>query len=355
MLNNSPETKCFRIALDAMGGDFAPINEIQGAIEAYKAYKALDSQTQIEIVFVGNETQIRSALAQFDYSDFKFSIVHAEEVVTMDDDPTDVLKNKKNSSLYKALELHSNGYADAFVSAGNTGAVLSTGTVLLGRIKGVSRPTIGSFFPTQGGQPVLVLDVGANVDSKPRFIYEFAVMGSIYTTQMLGVENPRVGLLNYGEEPTKGTETVKQAYKMIKESNLNFIGNVEGRDILLGSADVIVCDGFVGNVVLKFAESFLGFMKSLFKSFASKNILNLAIMAIFKPVIKKIFKNLDYQEYGGVPLLGVKGVVIIGHGKSTPKALKNMILRAVDIINKDLNKKIENALNPIQISETNSK
>lgn len=349
MPNTNIEQKCFRIALDAMGGDFAPINEIQGAIAAFRA---LDSSVKIEIVFVGNETKIRSALSQLDYSKLNYSIVHAEEVVTMDDDPVDVIKTKRNSSLYKALELHANGYVDAFVSAGNTGAVLSTATVLLGRIKGVSRPTIGSFFPTQGKNPVLVLDVGANVDSKPRFLYEFAVMGAIYANQALSIENPRIGLLNYGEEPTKGTESVKAAYKMLKESNLNFIGNVEGRDILLGSADVIVCDGFTGNVVLKFAESFLTFMKSLFKSFASKNIFNLLLMAIFKPVIKKIFKNLDYQEYGGVPLLGVNGVVIIGHGKSTPKALKNMILRAVDNIKNELNSKIQTALNTEQISET---
>jgi glycerol-3-phosphate acyltransferase PlsX len=268
----------------------------------------------------------------------------------MNDYPTEALKRKKNSSLYKGIEYLSQGYADGFISAGNTGAVLSTATVLLGRITGVSRPTIGSFFPSQNNHPTLVLDVGANIDCKPRFLYEFAVMGSIYASQSFGLEHPRIGLLNIGEESSKGTDIIQQTYKLLKDSQLNFIGNVEGKDILQGTADVVVCDAFVGNIVLKFAESVLGILKFKFKQFAKKNILNLFMMAVFTPIIKKIFKDFDYQEHGGVPLLGVNGVVIIGHGKSSPKAIQNMIYQAVSNIKKDINTKIENILNPSSLS-----
>lgn len=337
------EQKTYRIAIDAMGGDFAPNNEVLGAIKAYQEKKA---NSNFEVVFIGNEPKIRAAIAQSDPGNLNYSIVHADDVITMEDDPTEILKKKTNSSLHKGLSLHSQGYADAFLSVGNTGAVLTAATVLLGRIKGASRPTIGSFFPTQGGYPVFVLDVGANIDSKPKFLYEFAVMGSIFVTQTLGIENPRIGLLNIGEEASKGTDTLLQTYELLKASHLNFIGNVEGRDILLGSVDVVVCDGYVGNVVLKFAESFAGLLKNKIKSFASGSLLNKISIALFLPILKRIFKEFDYQEYGGVPLLGVNGVVLIGHGKSTPKAISKMILKAVDIVNQDVNKKIENALNP---------
>ena len=218
--------RTLKIAVDAMGGDFAPINEVTGSINAYKNK---DSSLDLEIILVGDEKKIRSAMLQNEYSDFKYSIVHADDVVTMNDDPTAVIKKKKNSSLYKGLELHSQGYADAFVSAGNTGAVLSTATVLLGRIKGISRPTIGQLFPTQTNTPTFVVDVGANIDSKPRFLFEFAIMANIYVNQMLGLENPRIGLLNIGEESSKGTDVILQTYALLKDSQLNFIGNEIGR------------------------------------------------------------------------------------------------------------------------------
>jgi glycerol-3-phosphate acyltransferase PlsX len=221
---------------------------------------------------------------------------------------------------------------------------MSTATVLLGRIKGVSRPTIGSFFPTQKETPTFVLDVGANIDSKPRFLYEFAVMGSIQVTHMLGLEYPKIALLNIGEEKSKGNDIIQETYELLSKSNLNFIGNVEGRDILQGTADVVVCDGFTGNILLKFAESFVGFFKSKVITFSQKNIFNLITAGLMKPFLKKIFKQFDYQEYGGVPLLGVGGVVIIGHGKSSAKAIQNMIVRAKEMIINDVNKKIELAL-----------
>ncbi|MGE5480014.1 MAG: phosphate acyltransferase PlsX [Chloroflexota bacterium] len=344
--------KTIKIALDAMGGDFAPKNEVEGAV---LAYEKLSKNANIEIVFYGDEKKIRAALAKAGSNNLKYSIVHSDEVVTMHDDPTEIYKTKKDSSLYRSLESQRKGDCDATVSAGNTGATMALGTILLGRIRNVSRPTIGSFFPTQTSRPTLVLDVGANVDSKPRFLYEYGVMGAIYSEHIMGLKSPRVGLLNIGEEPTKGNAAVREAHELLSASDLNFAGNMEGRDIFSGEFDVVICDGFVGNVILKFAESFLGLLKTKFKDFASKGIKNKLMVALALPVMKKILKGFDYQEYGGVPLLGVNGVVIIGHGKSTPLAISNMLLRAAEQIEKNINGKIEQALNPGNYSNNEKK
>lgn len=341
------ENKIYRIAIDAMGGDFAPNNEIVGAISLFDK-KVLGSN--VEVIFVGNERQIRSTLEQFDISRLNYSIVNAEEVISMSDDLSSALK-KKNSSLHKGLSLVNQGLADAFVSAGNTGAVLSASTLILGRINGVSRPTIGQLFPSKKKNPTLLLDVGANIDCKPRYLYEFAIMGSIYVSQILGIENPRIGLLNIGEESSKGTEVIQNTFNLLKESQLNFIGNVEGRDIMSGEADVIVCDGFTGNIVLKFAESVGSYLKYQFKSFASRFILNKLLVLFTLPVMRKIMKQFDYQEYGGVPLLGVNGVVIIGHGKSSPRAIMKMIEKAIEFVQRDVNTKIERALSEKDVKE----
>jgi glycerol-3-phosphate acyltransferase PlsX len=326
-----------------MGGDFAPLNEVYGSILAANDKNRL---VDFEIVFVGDEKKITEAIKNYNPKDLNYSIVHAEEVVTMHDDPTSVLKKKKNSSLYKGIKLLADNYVDAFVSAGNTGATLSTATILLGRIEGVSRPTIGSFFPTTRKFPTLLLDVGANIDVKPRYLYEFALMGSIYYKSIFGIENPKVGLLNIGEEETKGSELLLSTYKILKESSLNFIGNVEGRDVLLGTADVIVCDGLIGNIVLKFAESVLGLFKTKVKDYSRRSIINALKVLVLKPALRNMLKDMDYQQYGGVPLLGVNGIVIIGHGKSSPVAIKNMIYTAIEQARKEINKKIERALNP---------
>ncbi|MGB9771282.1 MAG: phosphate acyltransferase PlsX [Candidatus Kapaibacteriota bacterium] len=335
--------KFLRIAVDTMGGDFAPLNEVQGAILAYRNREPF---TNFEIVLVGDESKIREAIKNYNPKEFNYSIVHAEEIVTMHDDPTAVIKKKRNSSLYKGIKLLAENYVDAFVSAGNTGAVLSTATVLLGRIEGVSRPTIGSFFPTVAKLPTLLVDVGANIDAKPKYLYEFGLMGSIYYRSLLGIENPRVALLNIGEEETKGSEILLNTYKIFKESSLNFIGNVEGRDVLLGTAEVVVCDGLVGNIVLKFAESVLGLFKTKVRNYAKRSVINALKILFLKPALKNILKDMDYQQYGGVPLLGVNGVVIIGHGKSSPIAIQNMIYTAIEMSKKEINKKIERALNP---------
>ncbi len=336
-----PNSNNIRIALDVMGGDFAPENEVKGAIFAFNELKNVAG---IEFIFVGNEQKIKDVLARTEHSGLNYSIIHTDEIVTMHDDPVAVLKTKKNSSLYMAAELLAKGQADTFVSAGNTGAMLSVSTMLLGRIKGVSRPTIGTYMPTIKSTPTFVLDVGATIDLKPRFLYEFAVMGSIYVSHFLGKDKPTVALLNIGEEETKGTDAIKETYSMLSQSHLNFIGNIEGRDILAGAADVVVCDGFTGNIVLKLAESFLNILKFKIKDYASKGFLNKLKVGMMLPTMKSVLSEFDYQEYGGVPLLGVNGVVIIGHGKSTPKAIKNMIVRSIEFYQKGINSRIETAL-----------
>jgi len=336
------ENKKFRIAIDMMGSDLAPVSELQGVSDFANSHKEAKNT---QFFFIGKEDIINNHISSIDLKNVDYKIIHADEIVGMDDDSTVALKQKKNSSIAVGVQMHKNGEVDAFLSAGNTGAMLSTSTVLLGRIKGVSRPTIGTFFPSLNVNPTLILDAGANVDSKAKFLYEFAVMGSLYFKEMFGVANPKVALLNIGEEESKGNELVLEAYKLLKESNLNFVGNVEGRDIFLGKADVIVCDGFTGNVVLKFAESILGFFKSTIRNYANKSIFKKLRVAVFAPTLKDIFKDFDYQEHGGVPMLGVNGVIIIGHGSSTALAVENMIKRSIEIISKNLNKKIENELN----------
>ena len=331
----------YRIALDAMGGDYAPLNELKGAYEVLNDPQHSD----ISLYLFGNKELIESKIKELGFDGSKVEIIPSVDDVTMKDDPTDVLKKKKTSSLYLGADFHRNGNCDAFVSAGNTGAMMTVSTMLLGRINGVSRPTIGSFFPTVKPNPTFVLDVGATVDLRPRYLYEYAVMGSIYVEKMQNIANPKIGLLNVGEEESKGTEAIRESYKMMKEGKFNFIGNVEGRDIFAGTADVVVCDGFVGNIVLKFAESFISILKSKIKDYSESGLVNKIKTAVMVPVLKDVLAQFDYQNYGGVPLLGVNGVSIIGHGKSTPLAVKNMIVRAKEMIAAEINKKIENELN----------
>jgi len=330
--------KKLRIALDVMGGDFAPEREIAGARKAL-----MDSKGEIELFLIGNEKVIRRTLSSQKGESSQFQIVHAPQVVTMEDVPTAAIKNKRDSSLAIGMRLHSEGKVDAFVSAGNTGAVLSASTLILGRIKGISRPTIGTFIPAEHG-PCLLLDAGANVDSRAQHLYEFALMGSIYYKIIKKKENPTVALLNVGEEKTKGTEEIQQAYKLLFESNLNFIGNVEGGDILKAKADVVVCDGFVGNIVLKFGESVPKFLKYRLRKFSKKGLMQKLAVAISLWPLKKSLSDFDPNEEGGVPVLGVNGVVIVGHGSSTPKGIKNMIMRAVEMARSKINEQIELAL-----------
>ncbi len=321
-----------------MGGDFAPGNVIAGAVDALRR-----DPGAFELLLVGPSDRLKADPAFAGTGGLALSIIHAPEVVTMDDSATAVLKQKKNSSIAVGLNLQKEGKADAFVSAGNTGAVMSASTLILGRTAGVARPTIGAFFPSRSGVCLLV-DAGANVDCKPRHLMEFGMMGSIYTSAMFGVERPAVGLLNVGEEETKGNEASLEAHALLKGAPINFIGNVEGRDILSGKVHVVVCDGFVGNILLKFAESVPSFFKDRISSFVGPNPLRKLLLVPALGSLRGAMKSMDYEEHGGVPLLGVKGVSIIGHGKSTPKAITNMIIKAKEMVVKNINGRIEQAM-----------
>jgi len=321
-----------------MGGDFAPRNIVAGAFEALR-----ETGSRFEVLLVGPEALINEEIKSRQPDNLRCGVVNANQVIDMDDGPTAALRKKRDSTIAVGISLQNEGKAEAFISAGNTGAVMSASTLILGRVAGVGRPTIGAFFPSEKGV-CLLLDAGANVDCKPQHLYEFGVMGSIYVKEMFGFERPLVGLLNIGEEDSKGTETVREAYKLLKESKLNFVGNVEGRDILQGKAHVVVCDGFVGNVVLKFGESVPGFFKGMIRQYVSENIFRKLAAVFIRNSMRSAFKSMDYEEHGGVPVLGVNGVSIIGHGKSTPKAIKNMILKAEEMVNKKINTRIQEAL-----------
>jgi len=330
-----------RVAVDAMGGDFAPANVIRGSIDALAA-----DREGLEILLVGPADRLRQEIPAGEGGrELPLTIVGASEVITMKDSATAALKQKKDSTIAVGLRLQTDHRADAFVSAGNTGAVMSASTLILGRIVGVARPTIGAFFPSESGVCLLV-DAGANVDCKPRHLLEFGIMGSIYTSAMFGIGKPAVGLLNVGEEESKGTEAVVEAHALLSASGLNFIGNVEGRDILQGRAHVVVCDGFTGNVLLKFGESIPAFFKGRISGYVADKPLKKLLMVPALGTFRSAMKSLDYEEYGGVPLLGVKGVSIIGHGKSTPKAVMNMILKAKEMVEKNINGLIEQAMVP---------
>lgn len=326
------------IALDAMGGDFAPENVVKGAIESLKV------NSKIDILLIGNSDMINEVLKKNGYSFPEDNIIHTEQVVEMKDSPTQVLKTKTNSSMIKCIDMVKNGEAVAAVSAGNTGAMLAASTIRIGRIKGVGRPTIGAPLPTINNNHCYVYDAGTNVDCKPEHLKEFAIMGSIYAKYMLGIEKPRVGLLSVGEEDSKGNEVSLKAFELIKQANLNFLGNVEGNDILLGKADLVVCDGFLGNVLLKFAESTLTLMKGLLRNYADTSLSNKIKVLLAKGTLKSALSQMDYQNYGGVPLLGVDGISIIGHGSSSPLAIRNMILKAVEINNSGLIQKFKETL-----------
>lgn len=322
-----------------MGGDFAPRNIVAGALDALR-----ETGNRFEILFVGPENPVAGVLNDLGGGlNLRYRVIPARQVIDMHDPATAAVRQKKDSSIAVGVTLQTEGRADAFVSAGHTGAVMSASTLILGRIEGVSRPTIGAFFPSVNGV-CLLLDAGGNVDCKPQNLYEFAVMGSIYAAEMFGYRNPKVGLLNIGEEDTKGADAVREAHGLLKNSSLNFVGNVEGGDILRGNAQVVVCDGFVGNVLLKFGESVPGFFKHAVKQHLKKNVFSMLSGALVKGSLRGAMKSMDYEEYGGVPVLGINGISIIGHGKSTPKAIKNMILKAEEMVQKNINGRIKQAM-----------
>ena len=337
MHNPGSQTPLCRIAVDAMGGDFAPRNAVIGAIQAFEEKK------NFELLLVGKKLAIKDVLSKNNLNFDENNIIHADDIIEMGDVPVNAIKLKPNSSIVVGASLVKDKKADAFVSAGNTGAMMAASTLIIGRISGIGRPTIGQAMPNEAGISML-FDVGASVDSKPRHLLEYAIMGTIFTKEIYGIENPTVGILSVGEEDSKGNELSLTASELIRKTNLNFIGNVEGRDILKGTANVVVCDGFVGNIVIKFGESVLDFLKFKFKTYANEGMINKLKMGLVKSSLKTVLKDFDYEEYGGVPLLGINGISIIGHGSSTPRAIKNMVIRAHEMYEKKLIEKIESSI-----------
>lgn len=326
------------IALDAMGSDKAPKPEIEGAVLAARHYG-------VEVLLVGPEQQLGAALRDHpSAADVPVRVVNATEVVGMHDKAAQAVRTKKDSSMRVGLRQVRDGKACGFVSAGNTGAVMATAKMVLGTVPGVDRPGLAAVFPTAAGTAALLLDVGANVDSKPQNLEQFAVMGEIYYRSILGNAKPRVGLLSIGEEESKGNELTREAYKLLKQLAFNFVGNVEGRDLYNGKVDVIVCDGFVGNVALKISEGMVEAVRFLLKESLRATITRQVGFLLSRRAFDDFKKRLDYSEYGGAPLLGVKGVCIVGHGSSNANAIKNAIRVAAEGARYNINGNIEQEL-----------
>ncbi len=327
-----------RIAIDAMGGDLAPASVVEGSIWAHQ-----ENHEDFEMILVGEKQKIQHQLSRLKADHQPIEIYHASEQIEMEDEAVESLK-KKDSSVAVGIRLQKEGRVDAFISGGNTGAVMTHALMTLGRLEGINRPAIASLLPTEKGI-VAVLDVGANAECKAINLYQFGVMGSVYMSQVFKKSTPRIGLLSIGEESTKGNEVTLLAHKLLSEDrSLNFIGNVEGRDVLKGTCDVVVCDGFVGNIVLKFAESMDGFLTWLVKKRVKESLLFRLGAFLVKVSIRDLRKVLDYAEYGGAPLLGVNGVCIICHGDSPPKAIKNALKLATEMVKEKVNECIVDAL-----------
>jgi phosphate acyltransferase len=325
------------IALDAMGGDHAPRAEVEGAILAAR-------ELGVRVLLVGIEATVRQELARHRHRNLTLEIVAASEVVTMQDSPSHAFRRKKDSSLHVAAKLVRDGRADAFVSAGNTGAVMTVARFVLGTLPSVDRPALAAAFPNMKEKVSVILDVGANVDSKPVQIEQFAVMGEIYYRTIWGVRKPRVALLSIGEEEMKGNELTREAAGLLKQTSLNFVGNVEGRDVFRGDVDVIVCDGFIGNIALKISEGLVEHIGGMLKRAIKSSLKSQLGYALSKSAFDDFRKRTDYSEYGGAPLLGVRGITIIGHGRSNANAVKNAIRVANELCRSRVNEKIEQEL-----------
>ena len=312
-----------RIILDGMGGDKAPGEIVKGAVEASKLIED-------EIVIVGDGDKIEFQLKKYKYSDEKISVKHASEVIENDDAPVRAVRRKKDSSMVVGLNMVKSGEGDLFISAGNTGALMAGALFNLGRIQGIDRPAIASIYPILGTKkPSLLVDAGANSECKPSNLLEFAMMGSIYMEKVLGRENPKIGLVNLGVEETKGSTLTKAAFGLLEKSHLNFSGNIEAREVPLGGADVVVCDGFVGNVILKLTEGLAINIVNLLKKKFTENARAKMGAVLLSKKLRSLKEEFDYTEYGGAPILGVKGPVVKMHGSSNANAVKNSILKAI--------------------------
>lgn len=325
------------VAVDAAGGDFYPKNPIQGALQA------IEENNELTVLLVGPEDLINKELSDQKYDENRVLVHHAPEIIGMDESPAQAVKTKRQSSIVVGVGLHKAGKCDAFVSAGNTGALLAASMFILGKLPGVLRPTIASYFPTLKGFRLLV-DAGANLEIKPESAIQFAKMAQIFSQEILGIESPKVGLLNVGEEEGKGTDLLKEIYEALKDSH-KFAGNVEGKDILPGKADVFLCDGLVGNILLKYAESIPEALQVMIGKAIKEMQLSEDEANTIKKVLYTALSSFNYENVGGIPFLGVNGVSIVGHGGSSPLAIKNMIKSAVQTVEHDVNGKIVASLN----------
>jgi len=339
-----------KIAVDTMGGDSAPQVEVQGCLEAVQEYP-------VGLLLVGAEDRLRSELGKHKVGRLPIEIVHASETISMGEAVSTAIRKKKDSSMRVAVRLVKEGKADGVVSAGNTGACMAVAKLVLGSLANVDRPALAAILPTARLRPSLLLDVGANVDCKPNHLVQFAIMGEIFSRLVFSNVRPRVGLLSIGEEETKGNELTKEAFRLLKAAPLNFIGNVEGRDVFKGDVDVIVCDGFIGNVSLKLGEGLTEMVSVLLKKDLSSDPISQLGGLLSRRAFRNFKARVDYSETGGAPLLGVRGIVIICHGRSTAKAIKNAIRIAHMLCLNRLNEKIEEeikALGAIQAANSRS-
>ncbi len=322
------------IAVDAMGGDNAPRAEVEGSILAAQ-------ELGVHILLVGQPEALKHELAKHSHAGLPIEIVPASDVITMKDSPAQAFRRKRNSSVHVAVKLVRQGQAEGVVSAGNTGAVMTVAHLLLGTLPSVDRPALAAPFPNSKGTVSVMLDVGANVDSKAVHLEQFAVMGEIYYRAVFGTRRPRVALLSIGEEEMKGNELTKEAFRLLKKMPLRFVGNVEGREVFAGNVEVIVCDGFIGNVALKISEGLVEHLVITLKEALQSTISAQMGYLLSRSAFKVFKKNLDYSEYGGAPLLGVRGITVIGHGRSNANAIKNAIRVAAELARAKINEKIE--------------
>ncbi|WP_148894616.1 phosphate acyltransferase PlsX [Geothermobacter ehrlichii] len=331
------------VAVDVMGGDNAPAVEVAGAVAACRRWG-------IPVVLVGDSDRIAQELSSHATDGLSITIQHASEVVGMHDSASDAIRKKKDSSIRVAFELVKRGEAQAVVSAGNSGATMAAGMFILKRIPGIERPAIAAIMPNLVNE-TMVLDAGGNVDCRPRHLSRFALMGAVYSKLVLGKEDPRVGLLSNGEEESKGNELTREAHTLLTRSDINYVGYVEGRDIYNGSVDVVVCDGFVGNVVLKTSEGLAEALATMLRQEMSGSLLAKLGYLLARPAFRRFRKKIDYAEYGGAPLLGVAGTGMICHGGSNEKAIMNAVKLAADYVEKNVNQTLEEALSVVTASE----
>ncbi len=327
-----------KVAVDAMGGDHAPAEIVKGVVDAVNESK------KVKVCLVGAEDKVRAELSRYQYPEDQIEVVHASEIIENAEPPVMAIRQKKDSSIVKALQLVKNGACDAYVSAGSTGATLVGGQVLIGRLKGVERPPLAPLIPTEKGVALLV-DCGANVDARPSHLVQFARMGSIYMESIMGIRNPRVAIVNIGAEEEKGNALVKETFPLLKAcKDINFVGSIEARDIPAGFADVIVCEAFVGNVILKLYEGVGGSLIRKVKEGMMSSLRSKVGALLVKPALKETLKSFSVEQYGGAPLLGLKGLVVKTHGSSKSAEIKNSVLQCITFKEQNINEKIREAM-----------